>query len=46
MPTRTDVKTDNPLLDLKKIKAIPVDVAWKGAHRKAFTERWINEVIK
>lgn len=46
VPTRTDVKTDNPLLDLKKIKAIPVDVTWKGAHRKAFTERWINEVIK
>ncbi len=46
VPTRDDVKTDNPLLDLSKINMKTVDVAWKGANRKAFTERWINEVIK
>ena len=46
VPTRNDVKTSNPLLDLSKIKTIPVDVKWKGEHRKAFTQRWINEVIK
>lgn len=46
VPTRRDVKTTNPLLDLSKIKTVSVDVAWKGAHRKAYTERWINEVIK
>ncbi|MDY3868159.1 MAG: ABC transporter substrate-binding protein [Pyramidobacter sp.] len=46
VPTRTDVKTDNPLLDLSKINMKTVDVSWKGAHRKGFTERWINEVIK
>ena len=46
VPTRSDVKTSNPLLDLSKIKTIPVDVKWKGDNRKAYTQRWINEVIK
>lgn len=46
VPTRNDVKTDNPILDLSKINIVNVDVQWKGDHRKAFTERWINEVIK
>ena len=46
MPTRNDVKTSNPILDLTKIKTISVDVTWKGEKRKEFTQRWINEVIK
>lgn len=46
VPTRSDVKTSNPILDLSKINTISVDVTWKGANRKAFTQRWINEVIK
>jgi len=46
VPTRKDVKTTNPLLNLKKINMIDLDTAWKGANRKAFTQRWINEVIK
>jgi iron(III) transport system substrate-binding protein len=46
VPTRTDVKTDNPLLDLGKINMKDADVAWKGAKRKEYTNRWINEVIK
>ncbi|MCF0253845.1 MAG: ABC transporter substrate-binding protein, partial [Duodenibacillus sp.] len=46
VPTRNDVKTSNPLLDLSKINMKQVDTAWKGANRKPFTERWINEVIK
>lgn len=46
VPTRTDVKTDNPLLDLSKINMKDVDVAWKGQKRKEYTNRWINEVIK
>ncbi len=46
VPTRTDVKTDNPILDLKKINMKEVDVAWKGEKRKEYTNRWINEVIK
>ncbi len=46
IPTRTDVETTNPALDLSKVNLIEVDVAWKGANRKAFVERWINEVIK
>lgn len=46
VPTRNDVKTSNPILDLTKIKMISVDVTWKGEKRKEFTQRWINEVIK
>ena len=46
VPTRNDVKTDNPILDLSKINAISVDVTWKGENRKKFTQRWINEVIR
>ncbi len=46
VPTRNDVKTSNPILDLTKIKTISVDVTWKGEKRKEFTKRWINEVIK
>lgn len=46
IPTRTDVVTTNPALDVTKVNLIEVDVAWKGANRKAFVDRWINEVIK
>ncbi len=46
VPTRTDVKTSNPLLDLSKINLKEVDTAWKGEKRKEYTNRWINEVIK
>jgi iron(III) transport system substrate-binding protein len=46
VPTRKDVTTTNPLLDLSKINTIAVDTAWKGQKRKEFTKRWINEVIK
>lgn len=46
VPTRSDVKTANPILDLSKINTVTVDVAWKGDNRKRFTQRWINEVIK
>ena len=46
VPTRNDVKTSNPILDLTKIKTISIDVTWKGEKRKEFTQRWINEVIK
>lgn len=37
VPTRNDVKTDNPILDLTKIKMIPTDVTWKGEKRKEYT---------
>ncbi len=46
IPTRTDVVTTNPALDVSKVNLIEVDVAWKGSNRKAFVDRWINEVIK
>lgn len=46
VPTRNDVKTSNPILDLSKINMISVDVTWKGEKRQEYTKRWINEVIK
>lgn len=46
VPTRNDVKTFNPLLDLSKINLKDVDTTWKGEKRKEYTNRWINEVIK
>lgn len=46
VPTRTDVKTSTPILDLSKIHTVQVDTAWKGEKRKEYTQRWINEVIK
>lgn len=46
VPTRTDVHTEEPLLNLDNIHLVETDVAWKGANRAAYVERWINEVIK
>ncbi len=46
VPTRTDVHTDIPLLNLSNINLVETDVAWKGAKRAEYVERWINEVIK
>jgi iron(III) transport system substrate-binding protein len=46
IPTRGDVEVTNPALDLSRVYLVEVDVAWKGANRKAFVDRWINEVIK
>ena len=46
IPTRTGVEVTNPALDLSKVNLVEVDVAWKGANRKAFVDRWINAVIK
>ena len=46
IPTRGDVEVTNPALDLSKVSLVEVDVTWKGQNRKAFVDRWINEVIK
>ena len=46
IPTRTDVAVTNPALDVSKVKLFETDVAWKGANRKAYVDRWINEVIR
>jgi iron(III) transport system substrate-binding protein len=40
------VEVTNPALDLSKVNLVEVDVTWKGENRKAFVDRWINEVIK
>lgn len=46
VPTRTDIKVDDPVLDLKNIKTLDVPVTWKGEHRKELTEKWLNEVLR
>ena len=46
IPTRPDVKVDDPALDMSKIKLIEAPSAWKGENRKAYVERWIAEVIQ
>lgn len=46
IPTRTDVEVSNPAMDVSKVVLIETDVAWKGASRKGFVDRWIEEVIK
>ena len=46
VPTRTDVQTETPILNLNNINLIEADVAWKGENRARYVERWINEVIK
>ena len=44
--TRMDVEVSNPAMDVSKVVLIETDVAWKGASRKGFVDRWIEEVIK
>ena len=46
VPTRTDVKTSVPQLNLSNINLVETDVTWKGENKARFVERWINEVIK
>ena len=46
VPTRTDVKTSVPQLNLSNINLVETDVTWKGENKARFVERWSNEVIK
>lgn len=46
IPTRPDVKVNNPALDMTQVKLIDTDITWKGKNREAFVERFVNEVIQ
>jgi len=46
IPPRPDVKVTEPALDMTKVKLIDADIAWKGEHRQAFVERWVDEVAQ
>jgi iron(III) transport system substrate-binding protein len=46
IPTRPDVKVTNPALDMSSVKLLDADIAWKGQNRKAYVERWVDEVIQ
>lgn len=45
VPTRTDIKVEDPVLDLKKIKMLAVPLSEKGKLRETLTKDWINEVL-
>jgi iron(III) transport system substrate-binding protein len=46
IPTRPDVKVTNPALDMSTVKLLDADIAWKGQNRKAYVERWVDEIIQ
>lgn len=46
VPTRSDIKIDDPVLDLKNIKALDAPLTWKGQARKELTDEWINKVLQ
>jgi len=46
IPTRPDVKVTDPALDMSKMKLIEAPSVWKGDNRKAFIDKWVNEVIQ
>lgn len=46
IPTRPDVEVSDPSLDMSKMKLIEAPSTWKGENRKAYVERWVNEVIQ
>lgn len=46
IPVLSSVKVSNPALDVSNVVLHPVPTEWKGEKRKAYVERWINEVIR
>ena len=46
IPTRPDIKVDDPALDMSKMNLIDAPSVWKGEKRKAYVEKWIQEVIQ
>ena len=46
VPTREDIKSDDPALDLRNIKTLDAPLSWKGEKRKELTEAWINNVLR
>ncbi len=46
VPVHKDAKVTDPVLDMSKHTFFPADAEWKGAKRKEYVDRWINEVIQ
>ncbi len=46
VPTRTDIKVEDPVLDLKKIHMLPVPLSEKGKMREILTKDWIDQVLQ
>ena len=46
VPTRTDVKVDDPVLDLKNIHMLGVPLSEKGRLREQLTKDWIDQVLQ
>ncbi len=46
IPVHKDAKITDPVLDMSKHKFFPEDPVWKGAKRKEYVTRWVNEVIQ
>lgn len=46
IPVHKGVTVTDPVLDFARYKLLSADAEWKGAQRKAYVERWINEVIQ
>ncbi len=46
VPTRTDVKVDDPVLDLKNIRMLSVPLSEKGRLREQLTKDWIDQVLQ
>ena len=46
IPVVKGVKIENPALDMTKVKLLKVSTEDKGAKRKAYVDRWVNEVIR
>ena len=46
IPVVKGVKITSPALDMSKVKLLKVGAEHKGDKRKAYVERWINEVIR
>ena len=44
--TRTDVKVDDPVLDLKNIRMLSVPLSEKGRLREQLTKDWIDQVLQ
>ena len=46
VPVHKDAKITDPVLDMSQHKFFPEDAAWKGAKRKEYVTRWVNDVIQ
>ena len=46
IPVVKGVKIENPALDMTKVKLLNVSTEDKGAKRKGYVDRWVNEVIR